>query len=151
MQVDADFGTRVERDFGYCLKPTRFELVGVYWESSSTWSSVWTHLEKVWTLKRSKVTTTFFSINYESYNHILWHITNEFHIPHDSWALVVNEERGWLYKAPFSYLVISWSFSFVIYQYSWVHSMVILSCVSPLSLSRTHNTSFPLHGIIAFW
>ena len=55
-----------------------------------------------------------------------------FHIPHDSCALRVNEERGWLYKAPSSHFVISW-FIFLIILCFFIY------LVSPLSLSHTYT------------
>ena len=72
-----------------------------------------------------------------------------FYIPHNSWALVVNEERGWLYKAPSSYFVISQLMSFYSILSSWVflfyHSSIL--CLSSLSLSNSLSLSIPLHRI----
>ena len=62
-----------------------------------------------------------------------------FHIPHDSWASVVNEERVWLYKAPSSYLVTCWFYLLCNLISSCVFSIIHLSCVSTLSLSLTHT------------
>ena len=59
-----------------------------------------------------------------------------FHIPHDSWASWVNEERGWLYKAPSSYFVFS---RFILLCNIPIYFEYYLSYVSPLSLSLTHT------------
>ena len=66
---------------------------------------------------------------------------------HNLWAssfpmlmcLVLNEERGWLYKAPSSHLVCSWVFSFV-NTLACVFSVSYTLCVClSLSLSLTHT------------
>ena len=63
-----------------------------------------------------------------------------FHIPHYPWSLVVNEERGWVYKAPSSYIVTCRLISFVIYNLLEYFYFSYLSCVSPLSSYNRHIT-----------
>ena len=68
-----------------------------------------------------------------------------FHIPHDSCASVVNEERGWLYKAPSSYFVMC---RFILPCNIPIYFGDYLSCVCvSLSHMHTHNSSLLLHRI----
>ena len=80
---------------------------------------------------------------------------------HNLWAssfpmlmcLVLNKEKGWLYKAPSSHLVSSWVFLFCEYTFlSLAYSLCIYTlCLYslPLSLSHTHTRilCLPLHRI----
>ena len=67
-------------------------------------------------------------------------------------CLVLNEERGWLYKAPSSHLVISWVFLLCQYTLACVFSVSYTLCLY-LSLShtyihtRTFISSLPLQRI----
>ena len=94
--------------------------------------------------------------------HIVW-VIESYSMIHNLWAssfpmlmcFVVNEERGWLYKAPSSHLVWVESFSFVNIHSTCVFSVSYTLCLYSLSLSLTHThthththiISLPLHRI----
>ena len=77
--------------------------------------------------------------------HLVW-VIESYSMTHNLWAssfpmlmcLVLNEERGWLYKAPSSHLVCSWVFLLCEYTFlSLAYSLCLYSL--PLSLSHTHT------------
>ena len=74
-----------------------------------------------------------------------------YELPHStcSMCLVVNEERGWLYKAPYSHFVKCWFFLLVnIHIFLRILCLVSLTVSLSLCLTYAHiHISIPLHRI----